>query len=549
MGSHPHRWSENPLARVWATQRWRRAHTALFSTVVVASVMAAVANVYVAYWLGGAVATLGKAPQHWVSLVALLVGAATIGTLSRVGAGLCSIALTNDLMRGLQESVSRSVWWGRLEGAAHEWGEVSARLNTDIPSFVGGCLGLVTSTLAAAVSVVALYTLGWTLSPRLTLLLLLGAPVYAVIAWALRAPVTRATERTRTRWADAVTQALSLTTGHERWKLEDPAAQTWLDTLWPWAGVVRAQASQQRWGSATGWLTSLVKTLMLMGIVVAAVLRSDGTPAAIAGALVTFLLFNERLVPSITTLTQVPVSASIIRLSATRLLPYLTATPYHLPVADGAHRGGACVVSRLAGMHPGRPTPLWDAVSFVVPHDGVVTVTGPNGAGKTTLLQLLLGLMAVESGHVAWDRTLRQRIAYVEAAPRCFPGSLRDNLTLGGEGDDGRLLHALRSLGWTGPVNLDHDLAGGRALSTGERKRVALARVLLRAPRVLIVDELEGGLDRADLVANVLRDQVPLIIAATHHPDVWPDAALQVQIEQGVLSAVVSRPPLRGESR
>lgn len=154
-----------------------------------------------------------------------------------------------------------------------------------------------------------------------------------------------------------------------------------------------------------------------------------------------------------------------------------------------------------------------------------VALTGASGTGKTTLLEAVAGWLPVDEGRIAFSRT--PRIGYAPQRPFLFQGSLADNLRLAApEATDADVLVAAEAAQvmrfaarW--PDGLQTRVGErGFGLSGGEARRVALARLFLRKPDVLLLDEPTAFLDPAteQAVLDALLDfaQGRTLIMATH---------------------------------
>ena len=140
-----------------------------------------------------------------------------------------------------------------------------------------------------------------------------------------------------------------------------------------------------------------------------------------------------------------------------------------------------------------------------------VAVLGRNGAGKSTLLQALAGGVDLVSGGVRLDNLsmtqidmadLRRNIGFLSQNARLFYGTLRENLTLGAPHASDEAIFEVLEISGAGnfvkhlPKGLDHAIMeGGAGLSGGQRQSILLARMLLRSPNIVLLDEPTASLD------------------------------------------------------
>ncbi len=183
----------------------------------------------------------------------------------------------------------------------------------------------------------------------------------------------------------------------------------------------------------------------------------------------------------------------------------------------GQHRftevRGAFDFQHVYFAYPGQTTSeaaLADFSLRVAPGE-TLGIVGASGAGKSTLLGLLLGFHAPTCGHLLLDgvdlntldlRSFRRQIAVVSQETLLFAGTVRENILHGlRHATEARLRAAVEDANATDfigrlPLGLDTPLGErGVRLSGGERQRIAIARALIRAPRVLILDEATSALD------------------------------------------------------
>ncbi|MFG6081201.1 ATP-binding cassette domain-containing protein [Paracoccus litorisediminis] len=151
----------------------------------------------------------------------------------------------------------------------------------------------------------------------------------------------------------------------------------------------------------------------------------------------------------------------------------------------------------LSVSHPGADRPVISQIDMHIDPAEIVTVVGPNGSGKSTLVRALLGQVALSSGRV--DRLSGLRIGYVPQRvhiERAMPMTVRRFLSLPQRVGDAQAAQVLER---TGVPGLEKRQIV--SLSGGQFQRVLLARALLNAPQLLVLDEPTQGLDQPGIVA------------------------------------------------
>jgi ABC-type multidrug transport system fused ATPase/permease subunit len=238
------------------------------------------------------------------------------------------------------------------------------------------------------------------------------------------------------------------------------------------------------------------------------------------GALVALVALLANLESPVARLTHLSADYQRLMAAAERIAAAFRAAPGVAPGPAAAGAGAALAPGghrvRFDGVefaYAGAAAPVLRQISFSVEAGERVAIVGPSGAGKSTLVGLLARLHEPRRGRVLIDgrdlRTLaldslRQEVGFVMQDTMLFAGTVRDNLRFGRlDATDAELVASARA------ANADEFIARlergydteigerGVQLSGGQRQRIGIARVLLRRPGILVLDEATSSLDGA----------------------------------------------------
>jgi ABC-type multidrug transport system fused ATPase/permease subunit len=197
-------------------------------------------------------------------------------------------------------------------------------------------------------------------------------------------------------------------------------------------------------------------------------------------------------------------------------------------------------------------------LTFELPPGGMTAIVGPSGTGKTTIFALLERFYEPHSGSIAVDgrdvrdwplAELRAAIGYVEQDAPILAGTLRANLCLAAPDASEEDLRAAITLTRLDdllerlPNGLDTPIGHrGTTLSGGERQRIAIARALLRRPRILLLDEATSQLDAVnELALRALIESVALtttVVVVAHRLSTVTSADRTLVMDGGRVRAV-----------
>ena len=208
--------------------------------------------------------------------------------------------------------------------------------------------------------------------------------------------------------------------------------------------------------------------------------------------------------------------------------------------------------------YPSRPeVPVLQGLNLTIPPGEFLAVVGPSGMGKSTIGNLIIRFYDPNDGSVLFDghdlheldtQWLRQHVILVQQDPSVFSRSIQENILFGSEdADPSALKRSLEAVNANEFIDRQSEglqtMIGdhGATLSGGQRQRLAIARALLRRPRVLILDEATSALDSEteNWIKSALKDldYRPTIIIVAHRLSTIVDADRVVLIQDGVVAA------------
>lgn len=298
-------------------------------------------------------------------------------------------------------------------------------------------------------------------------------------------------------------------------------------------------------------IASLVTFVILLFFMIGPLISAFGAYTSVMGALGAMARINEIMVleeeETSVSGTHVPVSKTAIEFQD---------VSFNYEPAEGED-----AVAILRG------------VNLSIPRGARVALVGPSGAGKSTIFSLIERFYEPTSGRLLLDgqpvtefsrSELRSQIGYVEQDAPVLAGSLRDNLLLSKpEASDAELQEVLRMVNLEEVLQretrgLDAEVGeNGIMLSGGERQRLAIARALLAAPPILLLDESTSALDgpneqrMREAIDAVAKDRTLIVIAHRLSTVVDSDQIIVLQsgevIGVGTHSELVKTTPLYAE--
>ncbi|MGK3944476.1 ABC transporter ATP-binding protein [Streptomyces caeruleatus] len=543
--------------RFWPLTLGDRKWLAAIVACVVVSALAETAAILLFAELTDTALKAGSLSAFWGPAAAWLAVAALGALVGYLGNSLATWTAERFVLR-LRAKVFR-----HLQGLPphffqqHRHGDLVERLTGDVEAIEQMVVSGVVGTAAAAFSALFYSAAALYLRWDLALATFVLAPLFLFAARRFSGRIREAARDERV--ADgAITSVVAeslgnvvLTQAYNRRRDEerrlDREARAWM----------RASVRGARLSEMYEQFVEVVETLCVLAVIGLGVWEISADRMTL-GQLLAFAAFIGYLYPPVRSLGQLGLTLTAATAGAQRLNEILDARP---SVGDPAEPVPAWPVRGWVGFHgvhfryPAAHRDSLTDMSFTAAPGELVIITGPSGAGKSTLSRLLTRFYDPSAGVITLDGVplphlglefLREQIALLPQETLILGGTIRENIGTGRPGaSHAEIERAARAAAAHDfiaalPEGYDTEIAPGTAaLSGGQLKRITIARAMLRAAPVLVLDEPTAGLDSvaARQVVQPLRRLMSgrTTLMITHDLSLAPDADRILVVDDGRL--------------
>lgn len=392
-------------------------------------------------------------------------------------------------------------------------GRVMTRMTSDVDSFANLIQSGLIAALVSVVSFFGVLVVLVVMSPSLSLAPLATLPFLVVATFLFQRYSSRAYERSRETVAAVnanFQEGVSGVRVNQAYAIEENSNKQFRNLS---ANYRDARMSAQK------MIAIYFPFVLLLADLASALTLGLGSRLVHSGAVqvgtvIAFALYVDQLFSPIQQLSQTFDQVQQARVAA-RQIRRLMAVELNTPVSKDALSPygivGEVSFQDVAFSYPSVGVPILRGLSLDVAAGTKVAIVGETGAGKSTLAKLLVRFYDPSSGAVLLDgidirrldlQWYRSRVGYLPQEPFLFSGSIFDNVSFAKpDASDQEVLAACKEVGVTDFLvefsdGIDHEVGEqGKAISAGQRQLVALARLYLSKPSLLVLDEVSSSLD------------------------------------------------------
>ncbi len=367
---------------------------------------------------------------------------------------------------------------------------------------------------------------------------LVAVPVVLVFTLLVQIPLGRAIRKTQAESSVRHSILIESTTGIE--SVRAVCGENRMQKLWETAlaATARSSTAARFWSMLSTNFTGLVQQAVSIVVIVWGVyLVGDG--AITVGALIASNILAGRALAPLGSIAST-IARSQQSLIAYRGLNSIMALPLEsdsVQTSSSKIENGKIEFSDITFTYPDSNEPALKNISFTVEPGERIGIIGRIGSGKTTVGKMLAGFYTADEGTLLVDGSdiqqyapadLREGIGYAAQETDLFAGTLRDNITIGAPGASNSEIERVAGISGVSSFASLHEhglemriAERGRNLSGGQKQAVALARILIRNPRVLFLDEPSASMDTSTQsvlvrqLGELSRNDMTLIIS-TH---------------------------------
>ena len=415
-------------------------------------------------------------------------------------------------------------------------GEILSRMSSDITVIQNALVSIPVAVLRQTITLLGALAIIFYLNWKLTGLILLVLPPLMLFARIFGKRLRNLSEKVQDKIAQAlvvfeeVASSIKIVKSYAREPYEKKRFENEIESAFEQSiGKVRISSS---FGPLILGLTFLVSTILIWygG---QQVMQGTTTPGELAAFFLYALIMAGPIGTFVKIYTQLQETLGAMR----RVNEILDTKPLvnspENPVKLTSLKGHVCFSEVIFGYEDG--TPVLNNISFDIHPGKTVALIGPSGAGKSTTVQLLLRFFDPQSGKIQIDgddlksldlESYLSQVALVPQETLLFGGTIRENILYGKlDATDTEIIEASKSANaheFIVEFSNGYDtLVGekGTKLSGGERQRIAIARALLKNPKVLVLDEATSALDNQsemliqDALEKLMAGRTTFIIA------------------------------------